>query len=1344
MWTQFTPICAALAPLILLCGALALPTNSQRFCPTARGLAGATLALSALATLGLTLEGSGHWTLLDLGALGEMPLSLSIQVDALGALAALLVSALGLLLVGYSNRYLLGDPGQRRFLQGLLRTLAAVLGLVWSGNLLLLVACWLLTSLSLHGLLLFYPERPGAQLAARKKFLFSRLGEACLALAALLVGQALGSLEFDVIVERARALAADGQSLPELPWIAGLVLLAAWIKCAQFPFHGWLPEVMETPTPVSALLHAGIINAGGFLVLRLSPLLALEPTALAVLALAGGASAVFAGLVMGTQNSIKVALAWSTSAQMGFMLMQCGLGAFSTAALHLVAHSLYKAHAFLSAGSVAEELRQRGPRLARLPRPMGHTALVLGGALALSLSLALALGLNPLQQPGKWTLAGTLGLGLAALWLEQRSPRQGWPLALAASGLAGLYFALSSAFAWLLGASVAADLPPAVALGAGLSGLLLLLFWLVLVLQPRWQTQRYGKLYAWLHSGCYLNALVDRLVTGIWPLPMLPKTGRELPSQAAGTPTTRSELPQDLDPAIERALGRFAPLWPLDRFVAVNPYLGYGPQPFAQAMGELERVRGARGTLPRDEYRKRFEDGEIRRSDLDQALSESGAHLTLPDLELELRLPAPRREAQVWTVAEALDAELGGQRAALLTRELGKWCAAYFDRQQASWPMPWSSETLFAAVRAAASIDRGLELQGIRGVRAYFAQLPTDPRAALRHALELLALPSSALDDYLQRSLVSVSGWIAHTRRLAFEAELKGRHDNHGLELLALRVAYDAALAQAQPSAFLRLWPAALEQAALARQAGASHDLSVDLVLQRAHELAYLRNLLQFWKQPSTTTRNKPAQQRAHVVLCIDVRSEVLRRHLEGISCSVSTSGFAGFFGLALEFVRAGETAGRHHCPVLLMPRLRIEEAAEAQPRQKSRENLSTWQGLRSSPIGSLAQVEILGLSYAPKLWRGSAAQAPGEPAAAPRLESAGMSSAEKANAALSILAGMSLPEPLPRLVLLLGHGGRSANNLHAAGLDCGACGGQNGATSARAAAALLNATDVRAELERRGKPLPREVHFLAGLHDTTTDQVTLFDQQDVPAALQSDLAVLADWLWEAGRRSRLERAPQLGLGHLPESERHRAIVRRARDWAEVRPEWALAGNALFIAAPRARTRGLALFGRSFLHEYDWQRDGDFSVLELILTAPLVVASWINLQYFGSSADPQLFGSGNKVLHNAVGGQLGVLLGSGGDLMTGLPWQSVHTGSEYRHVPLRLQVFIEAPAEAIDAILARHGAVRALVDNGWLHLWRLRSEDGQPLRRLAAGRWEQMEQERPSRAEWLPREPVSL
>jgi len=238
------------------------------------------------------------------------------------------------------------------------------------------------------------------------------------------------------------------------------------------------------------------------------------------------------------------------------------------------------------------------------------------------------------------------------------------------------------------------------------------------------------------------------------------------------------------------------------------------------------------------------------------------------------------------------------------------------------------------------------------------------------------------------------------------------------------------------------------------------------------------------------------------------------------------------------------------------------------------------------------------------------------------------------------------------------------------------------------------------------------------------TDEVRLFDTDTLPSGHEEDLAYLRKALEEAGRRVRAERAPSLGLAEIagkPEILLG-SLRKRANDWSETRPEWGLANNAAFIAAPRSRTRHIDLKGRAFLHDYDWKRDTDHSVLELILTAPMVVANWINMQYYASTVDNLRYGSGNKVLHNVVGGRIGVFEGNGGDLRIGLPMQSLHDGEKWMHAPLRLSVFIDAPKDAISAIVNKHEIVRRLIDNQWLYLFQI-DESARTIARLLQNDW---------------------
>ncbi|MHA7872722.1 MAG: proton-conducting transporter transmembrane domain-containing protein, partial [Hyphococcus sp.] len=337
--------------MLLLLGAAALggsagPARARRL---AEGGAAAALAAAALAGLGLAANGFAADS-----AIGGL-----FRIDALSAVMFVLVSFVGFVVARFSGNYLDGDPRQPVFLARLCLTLAAVTALVTAGNLIVLFAAWVATSLSLHTLLLFRSERPGAIVAARKKFIVARIGDACLAIAVAALIAAFGTANIGEIAAAAKLAQASGEAPVSVGVAAAMIALAAALKSAQFPTHGWLTEVMETPTPVSALLHAGVVNAGGFLVIRFADVMLLNLPAMHVLALIGGFTALFGCIVMLTQTSVKVALAYSTVAQMGFMLLQCGLGAFSSAALHLVAHSLYKAYAFLSSGRAVTAVGRR-------------------------------------------------------------------------------------------------------------------------------------------------------------------------------------------------------------------------------------------------------------------------------------------------------------------------------------------------------------------------------------------------------------------------------------------------------------------------------------------------------------------------------------------------------------------------------------------------------------------------------------------------------------------------------------------------------------------------------------------------------------------------------------------------------------------------------------------------------------------------------------------------------------------------------------------------------------------------------------------------------------------------
>ncbi|WP_158861740.1 DUF2309 domain-containing protein [Leifsonia sp. AG29] len=765
---------------------------------------------------------------------------------------------------------------------------------------------------------------------------------------------------------------------------------------------------------------------------------------------------------------------------------------------------------------------------------------------------------------------------------------------------------------------------------------------------------------------------------------------------------------------VARTARSIAPVWPLGSFIAVNPLAGSVAVPFAELPhGAPTRAEAA--------YLREYETGSIPPSALRTAIG-----MLLPEVAAIGALTAGDRTATGIDIAicallhAPADDPDRGSREHEQARDVDDYLSHLLSRLYGDpyWAPP-RADGLFARFLAVAEGDRLLPRSARRVLRA----LPRDAGDAIATVLHRNGWDGRGVDDLdrlLDAQLDGLPGWAAH---LAWRATRTG--DATLTDYLAMRLSlldalgHDLSAPPPPESAGWRpdaSWVADVSDHCFGTQAGRALSFHVvaaldpatrRLLWQTAAECAYRSDLLRRLETAAPST----AEPESQLLFCIDVRSEGMRRQLEQ-DPGISTLGMAGFFGIPLLHTGLNSTVTSEQFPALLssgIPSGEVavdrEEARHQGGRLSDRAaRASAGRTVASTPIASFSWAEISGWA-APvaAIVRSLTARTgrDGAAAVATTVDICERLDLEERIALAETACRMTGLTAFAPLVVFVGHRSTTTNNLYRAALDCGACGGNPGGVNARAAAAVFNDPEVRAGLAERGIRIPESTWFAAAEHDTTTDRLTLLDPHLVPASHRERVSALER---EAERAAdRLTRERTAALPGARRGSRPSSVRARANDWAEMFPELGLAGNAALLIGPRSISRGADLQRRVFLHDYDPAADPDGSGLENIMTAPLIVAQWINAQYYFSTVLPDRYGAGSKTVHNPVG-DIGVLAGHLGDLRSGLPWQSVAAGSRLLHQPLRLSVLIQAPLDRIGRIVSAEDTLRRLLDGGWITL----------------------------------------
>jgi uncharacterized protein len=731
----------------------------------------------------------------------------------------------------------------------------------------------------------------------------------------------------------------------------------------------------------------------------------------------------------------------------------------------------------------------------------------------------------------------------------------------------------------------------------------------------------------------------------------------------------------DIQAMVSRASTFISPVWPIETFIACNPLQGLETRPFEEALAEASHLYQVNHT------------------------------------EIQFNL---------------------------VNREMIKWCGAFLDLGQGTIEFPRRSEGFYNGFRMLSIDDKRLH-QGIKHNIAWLMSLPNKAEDAIYICLEKLGIALEKQEDFIKDSLSYLPGWAGYVKWREVWRNPSSSEDKTPVTLIdfvAVRLVITALL-----------WPDASLKSHN-RQTTSEQNQWIKTIeeVEKKYRHSLLNKILSPHRRHQAAPKRRPD---AQFVFCIDVRSEPLRHCLEKIG-DYETFGFAGFFGLPVRIHDDNTGASRDACPVLLKPRYDIYEAPMRQSfscvkrHRHGKEKISTlrraYQDLKynfSTPfclveaLGAWCGVNMLAKTLAPVhyarfvrwLNQKMTPTVHTQPIVTPPHEHSlsGIPLADQISYAEAVLSMMGLTDHFAKLVIFCGHGSATQNNPYASSLDCGACGGQHGGANAKVLAAILNRPSVRSSLHARGIMIPADTQFKAAAHNTTTDAVVIYPDEDDHQAHFDLMKKIHVDLKTAQAMNSDNRCKAFHVSS------HKnplyATQRRSHDWSEVRPEWGLARNAAFIIGPRDLTRSIDLQGRCFLHSYEWDKDENGTFLETIMTAPMVVAEWINTQYLFSTLDNITYGSGSKITHN-VTAKIGVMQGNGSDLMHGLPLQSVMTtDDEPYHEPQRLLTLIYAPRSKITPIIERQAILKTLFFNGWVKLVAIEPEENQAYELDREGHW---------------------